>query len=339
MISFLRHKIWFFILGLLVILWFCVPFINSVEAKSLQFERDFSSHLKGMVISSESVNVNSKQTLRQNIAGMFYPKSDGNVSAIYVVIRDIALWVMILFFVWAGASLLLNKKPEDAKKHLYSLLYIMLWWVFVYGANRLFWDVLTFNESNITTATTGENFGTVTDTIIWKVFFVVLSAIKAAAFFLAIIMTAITGFRVMAAWDGEKWKKLVKWLINVVAALLVIKWVDFIYYLAADSSNFVQNASNFIINVAKVFGWLYWIVTVIMVIVAWYLYITDGWSWSNFKKASNLLVNIMLSALVLFWFLLIVYQIFAEFQPWWDAVTSEESGGQTTFLMADKDYV
>jgi hypothetical protein len=58
-----------------------------------------------------------------------------------------------------------------------------------------------------------------------------------------------------------------------------------------------------------------------MVIVSWYLYITDGWSGSNFKKASNILINILLSALVLFAFLLIIYQIFAEFQTWWDAVS------------------
>jgi hypothetical protein len=114
---------------------------------------------------------------------------------------------------------------------------------------------------------------------------------------------------------------------------LVIKWIDFIYYLTADSQNFITNASNFIINIAKVFGWIYWVVTVIMVIVAWYLYITDGWSWSNFKKASNVLINILLSALVLFGFLLIVYQIFAEFQTWGDAVSPEE---MTTFLILDK---
>ena len=140
------------------------------------------------------------------------------------------------------------------------------------------------------------------------------------------------------------WKqKLIKWIINVVVALLIIKWVDFIYYLAADSSTFVKNASDFIINIAKVFGYLYWIVTVIMVLVAWYLYITDGWNWANFKKATNVIINILLSALVLFGFLLIVYQIFAEFQTWGDAVTntsSEESPtNPTTFLTIDKNYV
>ena len=328
MISFLKQKIWFFMLGILVILWCCLLLPNSAKAAAPQFERDYSSHLWDYVLSSSRFGVKSDNTLRENIADMFYPRTSKWESAIYLVIRDITLWVMILFFVRAGASLLLNKKPDEAKKHLYSLLYIMLWWVLVYGASRLFGGVFSFNAESFTMGESGLKW--FTDSIIGKVAFLVLSTIKAAAFFLAIIMTAVTGFKVMAAWEWEKWKKLVKWLINVVVALLVIKWVDFIYYLAADSSHFVENASNFIINVAKIFGWLYWIVTVIMVIVAWYLYITDGWSGSNFKKASNLLINIMLSALVLFGFLLIVYQIFAEFQTWGDAVTSPE--GTTGFL-------
>jgi hypothetical protein len=103
--------------------------------------------------------------------------------------------------------------------------------------------------------------------------------------------------------------------------LLVIKWVDFVFYIANDSENFLQNASKFIVNVAKVFAYIYWIIIVLMVIVSWYLYMTDWWNWSNFKKATNVLVNILLSALVLFAFLLILYQIFKEFSPWWDAVS------------------
>ena len=335
MISFLKQKIWFFILGLIVFLWCWAPFINVVESAPPKYEKDFSSHLENYVLESERFNVSSSKTLRENIADMFYPRTNKWDSAIYLVIRDITLWVMILFLVRAWASLLLNKKPEEARKHLSSLLYIMLWWVFVYGANRLFWEVFNFNGDDFTSTSDWSWLQWFTNTLIWKVFFLVLSAIKAAAFFIAIIMTAVTGFKVMAAWDWEKWKKLVKWLVNVVVALLVIKWVDFVYYLAADSSNFVENASNFIINVAKLFGWLYGVITVIMVIVAWYLYITDGWTWSNFKQASNVLINILLSALVLFGFLLIVYQIFAEFQTWWDAVTDTE----TALLNITKIYV
>ena len=322
MLSFLKQKVWLIFLGVLFVIWWFLSSTTFVEAVPPQYEKDFSSGLWDFVLSSEKFNVSSNNTLRENIVNMLYPRTARWESRIYEIIRGITLWMMIVFFVYAWASLLLNKKPEESRKHLYSLLYILLWWVFVYGASWLFGDVLNFNVGDFTTETWSW-IKWFTDSLVWKVFFVVLSAIKAAAFFMAIIMTVITWFKVMSAGDGEKWKKLVKWLINVVAALLIIKWVDFIYYLAADSKNFVENASNFIINVAKIFGWLYWIVTVIMVIIAWYLYITDGWTGSNFKKASNVLINILLSALVLFSFLLIIYQIFAEFQTWWDAVTEE----------------
>ena len=294
-----------------------------------QYEKDFASQLDWYVHVNDKVD--KENLLRQNILTLFYPSTYWD-NSMYHVIRDITLWVMIIFLVLAWGSLLLNKKPEESKKHLTSLLYILLWWVFVYAANRLFWDVLSFNSDQFTKWETG--LAWVTEAFVWKnsVLFVILSAIKAFAFFLAIIMIVVTWFKVVAAWEWEKWKKLIKWIINVVVALLIIKWVDFIYYLAADSSTFVKNAADFIINVAKVFGYIYWVIIVIMVIVAWYLYITDGWGGSNFKKASNILINILLSALVLFTFLLIAYQIFAEFQEDGDALNvAEEPAPLTAF--------
>lgn len=319
--SHLKKKLSIFTLCLPAILWFFVFLNSSVDAAAPKYGEDFASYLEWYVKQPEDVWVDEENLFRQNIIALFYPSSLDWGNNIYKVIRGITLWVMIIFIVIAWASLLLNKKPEESKKHLTGLLYILLWWVFIYAANWLFWDVLNFNEWDFT-AWTDDGIKWVEETLIWKkwVLFVILSAVKAFAFFLAIIMIVLTWFKVMAAWEWEKWKKLVKWIINVVVALLVIKWVDFIYYLAHDSATFIKNASDLIINIAKVFGYIYWVVIVIMVIVAWYLYITDGWSWSNFKKASNVLVNILLSALVLFWFLLIVYQIFAEFQEWWDAV-------------------
>lgn len=324
MLSSLKQKISIFLLGILIILGWVVCFPNSVEATPPTWEKNFVSHLKDYLPSSKKYlwSGYENRTLRGNISNMLYPRDWDSASAIYIVIRDMTLWIMIVFFVRAWASLLFNKKPENARRHLYALLYITLWWIFIYASNRIFWDVLHFSSDQFTMWSWLEWF---TDTVIWKIAFVVLSWIKAGAFFTAIIMTVITGFRVIAAWDGEKWKKLVKWLINIVVALLIIKWIDFIYYLAADTSTFMKNASDFIINAARVFGWIYWVIIVIMVIIAWYLYITDGGSWSNFKKASNVLVNILLSALVLFSFLLIIYQIFAEFQTWGDAVMTGES--------------
>ena len=328
---YLKKSLCIFTLGLLAILWFSSSLNNFVEAAPPEFNKDFTDHLGDYVINPDKYQVTSEQNFRKNIINLFYPSVYGP-NSIYTIIRGATLWIMILFIVWIWASLLINNKPEESKKRLTSLLYILLWWVFVYGANRLFWEVLHFNSDQFT-IWQDQGIEWVKEAFIWKewVLFVILSAVKAFAFFLAIIMIVLTWFKVMAAWEWEKWKKLVKWIINVVVALLIIKWVDYIYYVAANSSTFVENASNFIINVAKLFGYIYWVVSVIMVIVAWYLYITDGWSGSNFKKASNILINILLSALVLFAFLLIVYQIFAEFQTWWDAV-SDTIGEIATLL-------
>jgi hypothetical protein len=294
-----------------------------------QYEDDFTKQLTEWWYVIEKERVQRDRTLRENVIDLLYP-SEYWQNVLYHVIRDITLWVMIIFIVWTWGSLLLNRKPEETKKSLSSLLYILLWWVFVYAANRLFWEVLHFSNDQFTTWQDGMWW--FTDAMIWKssVLFVILSAIKAFAFFLAIIMIVVTWFKVIAAWEWEKWKKLVKGLINVVVALLIIKWIDFIFYLAADSSTFVKNASDFIINAAKVFWYIYWVIIVLMIIVAWYLYVTDGWSGSNFKKACNILINILLSALVLFAFLLIAYQIFAEFQTWWDAlIQASEQAAET----------
>jgi hypothetical protein len=46
-------------------------------------------------------------------------------------------------------------------------------------------------------------------------------------------MIGVTGFRVIAAADADKSKKLVRGVLNVVAALVVMKVVDFIYYIAS----------------------------------------------------------------------------------------------------------
>lgn len=326
MLKILKKNVYMAIFGLLVIMGSLAPLHNVTFSAPPTFETDFTSELtKGWrVIGGEKMWVDKDKTLRQNILELFYPSTSRDGWRIYSVVRTALLWIMIGFVVRAWASILFNRKSEDIKKTLWSLVYILLWWVFVYAANRIFWSVLHFNNDTIAgTANDGLSWiGKVTEAFVWEwsVLFVVLSALKWFAFFLAIIMTVITWFRVIAAWDWEKWKKLIKWIINVVVALLIIKWIDFIYYLAADSWNFVNRATEFIINIARIFWYLYWWVIVIMVFVAWYLYIIDGWSWSQFKKASNILINILLSALVLFGFLLILYQIFAEFSTWWDAV-------------------
>ena len=319
---------------LFLVAWVILMFNGAtMAAKVPTTTKLFWSLTKDVTIDPNKYSISQDKNLRDNIVEIFYPSRTGQ-NAIYEVIRSMTLWAMIVFFVWAWASILFNRKPEDLKKMWFNLIYILVWWLFIFGANRVFGNMLNFNGDTLTMSNpSGEGWMSgIVDTV-HGLFFVVLSALKAFAFFLAIVMIVLTGIRVIAAWEWEKWKKLVKWLINVIIALMIIKWIDVIYYIASDSANVVQKAADLIIDIAKIFAYIYWGIIFIMIILAWYLYVTDGWGWSNFKRASNVLVNILLSALVLFAFLLILYQIFAEFQEGGDAVTPQ------AFIMATRNLV
>lgn len=125
-------------------------------------------------------------------------------------------------------------------------------------------------------------------------------------------MIVVTGFRVIAAADADKSKKLVRGLLNVVGALVIMKVVDFVYYIA-QAENFAQQAISFIKNVAKFCGYIYGAIAVLMVFYAGYSFLTDGGGGDGMKRAKTILINLAISGLVLFGFLLILYQVFKEF--------------------------
>jgi type IV secretory pathway VirB2 component (pilin) len=135
--------------------------------------------------------------------------------------------------------------------------------------------------------------------------FQALSLLKGAAFFFAIIMIVVTGFKVISAADADKSKKLVRGVLNVVAALAIMKVVDFVYYMAS-TENFAEQATDFILNVARFFGYIYGSVAVLMVFYAGYSFLTDGGGGDGMKRAKNILINLLVSGLVLFGFLLIL---------------------------------
>ena len=115
-----------FILSLWAIICFSLSSNNFVEAKAPKYEPNFTSHLKDYVLNPDNFWVDPEENFRTNVKNLFYPSVYGD-NKIYKVVRDITLGVMIIFIVMAWASLLLNKKSDESKKHLTSLLYILLW--------------------------------------------------------------------------------------------------------------------------------------------------------------------------------------------------------------------
>ena len=102
------------------------------------------------------------------------------------------------------------------------------------------------------------------------------------------------------------------WIINVVVALVLIKIIDYVYYIAQLPS-FTTKAADFVIEIAKIVWFVMWAGLVLMIFYAGFLFLTDQWKTENMKKAKNIIIWVLLSALVIFMLLLIMYQLFAEF--------------------------
>ena len=259
--------------------------------------------------------VSKENTFKQNVECLFFPrtKSAGGVTVawgyIWGILKYVGYILVFVYLVMSAIRLLISvKKSEDIKKELMNFLYIMIGAALFFGAVWLFWDVINLWAIRGTNDL-GEKLVSHTG-----ILFIVLTFLKWAAFFFAIVMIVVTGFQMMNPSSGEEgWgKKLFKNLAAVIAALVGMKVVDFLYYIASQQ-DFTKRAGEFIIQIAKMLGYLSGSVIVIMIIYSGYLLVVDGGKGENFKKAKNTLINIVLAVGSLFLFLFVIYQIFSEF--------------------------
>jgi mannose/fructose/N-acetylgalactosamine-specific phosphotransferase system component IID len=126
-------------------------------------------------------------------------------------------------------------------------------------------------------------------------------------------MIVIYGFRFMAAHEEEEKIATAKsWLLNVIIALVLIKIIDYVFYIASTPS-FTESASQLIIQAAKVLGWILWWAMMWSVVYTGFLLVTSTGDEEKIAKAKNLILTIFLVWVVIFLFLLIIYQIFKEF--------------------------
>ena len=303
-----RKKIWFLLLCSLA---FLVPvgFANTSPAPN--FEKDFANKLTDSK-SDERVFaiscISKNNSFKANVECLFFP---GKNSWGYLrnIVKYIGMLVVFIMIVSSAISLLMKaKKWESIKKAATSLFFILVGSAFFFGAMWLFGTIINLNSLQ-TTNGLEQNLSSSGGLI-----FFLLSFLKGLAFFMAILMIVVTGFKMMnpQAWESGDSKKLAKNLINIIFALVGMKVIDFIYYIASQQ-NFAQQVGDFIIQSAKFLAYLSGSVIVIMIIYSWYLLVVDGGKGENFKKAKNTLINIALGVSALFFFLFIIYQIFSEF--------------------------
>ncbi|AHB40965.1 hypothetical protein P148_SR1C00001G0155 [candidate division SR1 bacterium RAAC1_SR1_1] len=297
--------------------------MGAMHAVAPSFDDNFANYLTdktpdqyGRVetVFSFSNCIDRNQSIMENVRNLFYPstfKSDNQCSLttgglLWDMLRVITFALIFVFIVVAGMKFIMNgTSGDEAKKGAMSLVYIAYGAFLVFGAIWILGYVL--NIENVKGSTDLVN------SVQNNLFLQILSFFKVLAFFLAIIMMVVSGFKMMAAMDKEdKVKAGKQGAINVIVALVFIKIVDYIFYIA-QASDFAQKASTLVLDVAKILGWILGISFVLGLFYAGYQMFLSGGDEKAIKKTQSILINIVIVSLVLFLFLLLVYQIFNEF--------------------------
>jgi len=126
---------------------------------------------------------------------------------------------------------------------------------------------------------------------------------------MAIVFLVYYGYRMITAFDSsEKQTAAKKWMINVIVALIFVKVIDYMYFMALQG-DFKDRAINFIVEVTKFLGYFMGIAVVILIIYAGFRMITANGDAEQAKKAQNTLRTVFVAFIVLMLFLLIIYQI------------------------------
>lgn len=308
--------IFFFFLFLYFWVWSAYTQAPSFEDGFANYLTDDTPDEYGRVETVFDLPIDKDKSLMENIRCLLYPNPSVypgcNAASswwfLWDTIRYAWFIIMFIFLVMTWVNLLLYPKDSDkVKSALKNIMYIWYWWFILLWSVRLLWTVLNISWLQWSDALVGK--------LQWwpsSLFFQVLTFLKSLAFFAAIIMMVILWFRIMSVHDPDKSKKIIKTIFNIVIALILIKVVDFLYYIA-QSSEFASKSADFIIDIAKIVWYVLWATLTLMIFYAWYLMVTDQWKEESFKKAKNIIFSIVLSAIVLFLFLLILYQIFNEF--------------------------
>jgi len=246
--------------------------------------------------------VNKKKPLINNIESLFFPDDQSWWWNIWNKLQMIFVGLLFIFLVWAGALFVLWSNDDwQLKQAKNNILYIFYGAFLVFGSTWILWNILNVWE-DIDTSDTIIN---IQKELIWSV----LIFFKSFAYYLAIILIVYHGYKIMQAQEkDDKVKAWRNWVLNVILALIAIKVLDYIYYIA-QSSDFTSKWKEFIWSIWIVLGWILWVVVVIVLIYAGLLLITSRGNEESMKKSKTIIRNVFLVLFVLFLFIVIVYDL------------------------------
>lgn len=298
--------------------------ISVCNAKVPSFDENFANYLTDQeainpTYGKESVFnicIDRNISFMDNIKIMIYPNSSlvsecssSRWWVLWDLIRTIGFAILFIFFIFTGIEFLLNWwDQEKIKKAWRNFIYIGYWAFLFLWSIRLLQTVLNIENLSGTSMLIDNLQGDAS-----SLFYKILWFFKALVFFLAIIMIIFYAFKIMGAMDQEeKIKTAQKWIINVILALVLVKAIDYIFYIA-QVSDFTSKASDFIVQVAVAMAYILWAIFVILIFYTGFLLLTGWAKEDNISKVKNIFLTIVLSSIVIFLFLLIAHQIFSEF--------------------------
>jgi len=312
-----------YIFGAIVVAFLAISSYSQAQIAP-SFDQNFGRYLTsntpdefGRVENVFNLCIRRDLSLRENIIRLFYPSrlpptfdaDEGCAAARWGVFWDIfrRLWVALLFifFIFAGIQLVIRANDDEKRKAaLMSMLYILYGGFLFLWSTWILWDVL-----NIADLQWSEQLG---ENLENNLFLQILTLLKWLAFFAAIVFLVIYGYRIMAATDQEEKLKTAKtWILNIVIALVAIKVIDYLYYIASVPT-FGSDAANVILEIATVLWYIIGALFMLSIFYLGFLLLTGRWEEETVTKAKNIVVTILLSALVIFLFLLIIYQVMKE---------------------------
>lgn len=307
-----------FWLSILFGIGFTFLFSNQASANAPSFEDNYVDYLTNKKWDNPNwnetlwdlskVGIDKDKSIIENIKNIFYPDISGQWWRLWDIIKVLWLVVFVLMLVWQWFQYALDSDDESkvAKYHL-NFAYIFLGAIIFFGATWILWIWLWF-------AGTGDGWSTeLINNIDRNIMFQVFTWLRAGAFFLAIVLLWYTWRSMMAAMDDEgKVKAWRQGILNIVVSLIIIKVIDYMYYIAQTPS-FKSKITEFIVEASKALWYVLWSFFTIMLIYYWFRLMFSNGSDESLQKVKDIIIGVFLWSLVIFIFFLIVYQIAQEF--------------------------
>ena len=263
-----------------------------------------------------NLGIQNNLTLTQNLKQVFYPADVGAwaPNRIWYVLRVMLVGILVVLLIWAGAKFVIHADDNaELTKAKMNIIYIIVGIGVILLAIWVLSTALSLTDtSTLTWLADKSDPSSLLNKAQNNIFQFVGGFLKGMAFFVAIVSLVWHGYQMMLAGDADaKMKQARNGVQNVIFALIFIKLIDYLYWIA-QFKDFKNKAIDFIVQASKFLGYIFGMAIVLAALYAGYLMITSSWDEDRLKKAKNILKTIFVTTLVILLFLLVIYQIFVD---------------------------